>query len=67
MYGLAKDADFSFLNDKELIQIAVGEYQIQFHFDGKMSISAWKAPLSFSRATRRFAGARGKLQELRQL
>jgi hypothetical protein len=33
MYGLRNDIDLSFLNARELIQIAIGVYQIQFGFD----------------------------------
>ena len=33
MYGLRKDIDLSFLNARELIQVAIGVYQIQFGFD----------------------------------
>jgi len=33
MYGLKKDIDLSFLSARELIQVAIGVYQIQFGFD----------------------------------
>jgi uncharacterized protein DUF6188 len=33
MYGLRNDIDLSFLNARELIQVAIGVYQIQFGFD----------------------------------
>jgi hypothetical protein len=33
MYGLGKDIDLSFLNARELIQVAIGVYQVQFGFD----------------------------------
>jgi len=34
MYGLPNDVDLSFLNGMELIQICVGQYQVQLHFFG---------------------------------
>ena len=33
MYGLPKDNDLSFLNGREVVQVAIGVYQIQFGFD----------------------------------
>lgn len=33
MYGLGKEIDLSFLTGRELIQVAIGVYQIQFGFD----------------------------------
>jgi hypothetical protein len=33
MHGLKKDIDLSFLNAREVIQVAIGVYQIQFGFD----------------------------------
>jgi len=33
MYGLKKDIDLSFLTGRELIQLAIGVYQVQFGFD----------------------------------
>jgi hypothetical protein len=33
MYGLPKDIDLSFLNGREVIQVAIGVYQVQFGFD----------------------------------
>ena len=38
-YGLAKTIDLSCLKEKELIQIAVGVHQVQFHFDADICIS----------------------------
>ena len=34
MYGLKPDVDLSFFVGRELNQLAVGPYDIQFHFDG---------------------------------
>ena len=39
MYGLNRDVDLSFLTGREVIQVAVGTYQVQFHFDEDVNIS----------------------------
>lgn len=39
MYGLKKEIDLSFLNGRELIQVAIGLYQISFRFDEDVAIS----------------------------
>lgn len=39
MYGLRKDIDLSFLNGREVGQVAIGIYQIQFGFDEDVRIS----------------------------
>jgi len=39
MYGLKKDVNLSFLNDREVIQIAIGAYQTIFRFDEDIAIS----------------------------
>src|SRR5579863_6632751 len=39
MYGLKKEIDLSFLNDRELVQVAIGLYQISFRFDEDVAIS----------------------------
>ena len=39
MYGLARDIDLNFLNGREVGQIAIGVYQIQFGFDEDVRIS----------------------------
>jgi hypothetical protein len=39
MYGLSKDIDLSFLNGREVQQVAIGVYQIQFGFDEDVRIS----------------------------
>jgi hypothetical protein len=38
MYGLTKDINLSFLNDREVIQIAIGVYQTQLGFDEDVKI-----------------------------
>ena len=38
MYGLKKDIDLSFLTGRELTQVAIGTFQVQFHFDEDVSI-----------------------------
>lgn len=38
-YGLRKDIDLTFLIDREVIQVAIGVYQVQFHFDQDVCIS----------------------------
>jgi hypothetical protein len=38
MYGLSNHVDLSFLNGRELIQVAIGTYQIQFGFDEDVMI-----------------------------
>lgn len=39
MYGLKPEIDFSFLRERELIQLAVGRYQVIFAFDKEIAIS----------------------------
>ena len=39
MYGLKKEIDLSFLTGRELGQLAIGVYQIQFGFDEDVRIS----------------------------
>jgi len=39
MYGLKKEIDLSFLTRRELIQLAIGVYQVQFGFDEDVRIS----------------------------
>ncbi len=38
MYGVPSNLDLSFLHGRELIQICLGQYQIQFHFHPAGSI-----------------------------
>ena len=39
MYGLKPDVDMSFFLGKELIQVAVGPYDVQLHFHESVSLS----------------------------
>ncbi len=39
MYGLKKEIDLSFLTGREVIQLAIGVYQVQFGFDEDVRIS----------------------------
>jgi len=39
MYGLKKQIDLTFLNGRELIQLAVGLYQVIFRFDEDVAVS----------------------------
>lgn len=39
MYGLKPDVDLSFLIGRELIQVAVGSYDVQFHFHESVRLS----------------------------
>jgi hypothetical protein len=39
MYGLKQEIDLSFLRDKELIQVCVGVYQLQFAFTESVNVS----------------------------
>jgi len=39
MYGLQKGIDLTFLNNRELIQVAVGFYNIIFRFDEDVAIT----------------------------
>lgn len=39
MHGLKKETDLSFLAGRELIQVAIGSFQVQFHFDGDVAVS----------------------------
>jgi hypothetical protein len=39
MYGVPKDLDLSRFRGDSLIQIAIGEFQIQFHFGSRSSIA----------------------------
>jgi len=38
VYGLNKNIDLSFLNGREVIQVAIGVYQVQFAFDEDVTI-----------------------------
>jgi hypothetical protein len=38
MYGLKREIDLSFLNGRELVQVAIGTYQIQFGFNEDVMI-----------------------------
>ena len=38
MYGLRKEIDLSFLTERELIQVAIGSFQVQFHFDEDVAV-----------------------------
>jgi hypothetical protein len=40
MYGLEKQIDLSFFAGREIIQVAIGVYQVQFAFDEDVTISA---------------------------
>lgn len=46
MYGLSKDIELSFLNHREVIQVAVGLYQVIFCFDEDVIISV-EAPFNY--------------------
>src|SRR5215470_1745864 len=39
MHGLSSDIDLSFLKGRELGQVAIGQYQVQFGFDEDVRIS----------------------------
>lgn len=39
MYGLKKDIDLTFLIRREIIQVAIGMYQVLFNFDEDTSIA----------------------------
>lgn len=39
MYGLKKEIDLSFLAGRELIQVAIGSFRVQFHFDEDVTVS----------------------------
>jgi len=39
MWGLKKEIDLSFLTGRELIQVAIGSFQVQFHFDESVAVS----------------------------
>ena len=39
MYGLKPDVDLRFFIGKTLEQVAVGSYDVQFHFHGSVSLS----------------------------
>jgi hypothetical protein len=41
MYGLNKDIDLSFLNGRQVEQVAIGTYQIIFGFDQDVKISTY--------------------------
>jgi Family of unknown function (DUF6188) len=67
MYGLKKGIDLSFLKDRELIQVAIGVYQVQFGFDEDVRIGveggfdyfdgatelSWKPEAEYSRIAAR--------------
>jgi hypothetical protein len=39
MYGLKKEVDLSFLAGRELVQVGIGSFQVQFHFDEDVAVS----------------------------
>jgi hypothetical protein len=39
MYGLPADVDVRFLCERELVQVAIGVYEVQLHFDSNVSIA----------------------------
>jgi Family of unknown function (DUF6188) len=39
LYGLRKNIDLTFLIGREVSQVAIGVYQVQFHFDQDVCIS----------------------------
>jgi hypothetical protein len=39
MHGLKKKIDLSFLTGRELIQVAIGSFQVQFRFDEDVAVS----------------------------
>jgi len=41
MYGLKKGIDLSFLKDREVTQVAIGNFDAQFGFDEDVRISVW--------------------------
>ena len=40
MYGLSRDANFSFLIGKEICQVAIGPYDVQFNWENG-GLSVW--------------------------
>ncbi|HZS42071.1 MAG TPA: hypothetical protein VFF06_34820 [Polyangia bacterium] len=40
MYGLSANEKLDFLVDRKLIQVCIGEYQVQLHFDDDVSVSS---------------------------
>jgi hypothetical protein len=38
VYGLKKNIDLNFLSGREVTQVAIGVYQVQFHFDEDVAI-----------------------------
>jgi hypothetical protein len=46
MYGLKKEIDLSFLTGRELIQVAIGSFQVEFHFDEDVTVSVVRTPRS---------------------
>ena len=41
MYGLKRDIDLSFLNGRDVVQVAIGVYEIIFGFDEDVRITAY--------------------------
>jgi hypothetical protein len=39
MYGFKKEIDLSFLAGRELIQVTIGSFQVQFRFDEDVAVS----------------------------
>lgn len=39
MYGLKNEVDLRFLKGRELIRVAIGSFQVQFHFDEDVAVS----------------------------
>lgn len=63
MYGLKPDVDLSFFVGRELNQVAVGSYNIQFNFDGPVLSSGAQSLLSLSVQSRVEHSSKGVVKE----
>jgi hypothetical protein len=52
MFGSPKNVDLGFLKGKELFQICIGQYQLQYHFDGDVSISTESEFIFYNKSIR---------------
>jgi len=61
MYGIPQDMDWSFMFDKELIQVCYGKHQTQLRFYGDLCISI-EAGVAHSRAGQILGKSNGREQ-----
>jgi hypothetical protein len=66
MYRLKKEIDLSFLTGRELVQVAIGSFQVQFHFDEDVAVSV-EAEFRYSTDGRNGFGGRNRVRPKSQV